>query len=156
MPPPVELSGQRFGRLLVLGRAPHMNGRTAWLCRCDCGQDTTVLTQRLCSARDDNPRAVRACETCRSRACQECGKLYLRPGSTATCGNPSCRLSHRQIVNAVHEALTEIDAPGAKTRRQRAYRAHIRAERPEVHAANLAADAARARAARARRSDGGE
>ena len=32
-----DLSGQKFGRLTALRRTENRNGRTAWLCRCDCG-----------------------------------------------------------------------------------------------------------------------
>lgn len=34
----VDLSGQRFGRLVVLHQAPIDGKRTKWVCRCDCGR----------------------------------------------------------------------------------------------------------------------
>lgn len=45
-----DLTGKRFGRLLVMGETelekPERNGnRRGWLCRCDCGMDT-VKTQK--------------------------------------------------------------------------------------------------------------
>ena len=43
----LDLTGQRYGRLTVLGPAENIGDRTAWLCRCDCGQDTVVLTRDL-------------------------------------------------------------------------------------------------------------
>lgn len=39
-----DLTGQRFGRLIVLAQADHVHGRTAWLCRCDCSTKTFVRT----------------------------------------------------------------------------------------------------------------
>lgn len=33
----INLIGQRFGRLVVIGEAPRRNKKTYWLCRCDCG-----------------------------------------------------------------------------------------------------------------------
>ena len=33
----IDLTGQKFGRLLVLERAENKYGRTAWKCKCDCG-----------------------------------------------------------------------------------------------------------------------
>lgn len=36
----IDLSGQRFGRLVVLHRVPHTEGSTKkpqWVCQCDCG-----------------------------------------------------------------------------------------------------------------------
>ena len=38
----LELSGKRFGRLTVIRENGKKNGRTAWLCKCDCGNYTTV------------------------------------------------------------------------------------------------------------------
>lgn len=43
----LDLTGQRFGRLTVLEPAENLGSKTAWLCRCDCGQETVVATQRL-------------------------------------------------------------------------------------------------------------
>ena len=38
-----DLTGQRFGRLVVIGRAGHSKKREIlWLCLCDCGKTTTV------------------------------------------------------------------------------------------------------------------
>jgi len=42
MPNFIDLSGQSFGRLLVLSRAPNKGRRTAWNCRCRCGADKIV------------------------------------------------------------------------------------------------------------------
>jgi len=44
MPPLIDLTGQRFGRLLVLKRAGSKNKRTTWLCQCDCG-NTHIATK---------------------------------------------------------------------------------------------------------------
>ena len=34
----IDLTGQRFGRLVVLERAENsVAGKTRWVCRCDCG-----------------------------------------------------------------------------------------------------------------------
>lgn len=38
-----DITGQRFGRLVVLGQAPAgPNGRTRWRCSCDCGAEVVV------------------------------------------------------------------------------------------------------------------
>ena len=37
MPAHVDLTGQRFGRLLVIQRLPTEKRKTKYLCRCDCG-----------------------------------------------------------------------------------------------------------------------
>ena len=43
----LDLTGQRFGKLTVLEPAENIGSRTAWRCRCDCGQETTVTTKQL-------------------------------------------------------------------------------------------------------------
>lgn len=43
----IDLSGQRFFRLLVTSRAGRRSGSTAWNCRCDCGRDVVVLGENL-------------------------------------------------------------------------------------------------------------
>lgn len=37
MPPLIDLTGKRFGRLAVIGIAENNAGRIKWECRCDCG-----------------------------------------------------------------------------------------------------------------------
>ena len=48
----VDLTGQRFGKLVVIGRADdyvYKNGkhRTRWICQCDCGNITIVAQDKL-------------------------------------------------------------------------------------------------------------
>jgi hypothetical protein len=46
--PPLDLIGQRFGRLLVLNRAENASGgQSRWDCRCDCGASKTVRGRDL-------------------------------------------------------------------------------------------------------------
>lgn len=42
-----DLTGQRFGMLVVISRADNRGGRTAWNCRCDCGNDVVVAGHNL-------------------------------------------------------------------------------------------------------------
>jgi hypothetical protein len=42
----IDLTGERFGRWLVVGRAPAERG-TRWLCRCDCGNEKAVESPSL-------------------------------------------------------------------------------------------------------------
>ena len=150
MPFALDLTDRRFGRLVALAR--EVGSRpTRWLCRCDCGTDTTVPLGRLSSAADDDPRAVRACETCRSRRCVVCGDLYLKPGSAATCGLETCRVVNRNAVNRLAEDRAEARDPGCKSRRNRDYVARARAD-PLRRAVMLDRDRALACASRARRT----
>ena len=43
----LDLTGQRYGKLTVLAPAENVGGRTAWLCRCDCGREAVVKTIHL-------------------------------------------------------------------------------------------------------------
>ncbi len=45
----IDLTGQRFGRLYVLGRSSkrYSTGNAVWLCRCDCGRITDVPSNNL-------------------------------------------------------------------------------------------------------------
>lgn len=44
---PADLTGKVFGSLTVLERAPNIGKRSAWRCRCECGNETIVLTNNL-------------------------------------------------------------------------------------------------------------
>ena len=42
-----DLTGKRFGKLVAIKRVENVNTRSAWLCKCDCGNDTIVLESNL-------------------------------------------------------------------------------------------------------------
>ena len=58
----LDLTGQRFGRLTVLEPAENIGPRTAWRCRCDCGQETVVTTQQLRGGRRTSCGCDRPCQ----------------------------------------------------------------------------------------------
>lgn len=44
----VDLTGQVFGRLTVLSRGENSSsGKARWICRCECGEETTVRSTDL-------------------------------------------------------------------------------------------------------------
>lgn len=48
MPKPIDLTGQKFGRLSVIERVQNnKDGRTMWKCRCDCGNERVVMGKSL-------------------------------------------------------------------------------------------------------------
>jgi hypothetical protein len=51
MSAPVDLLGQRFGRLLVVERAAHKRGQRYWISLCECGNTTTVAGAELLRGR---------------------------------------------------------------------------------------------------------
>lgn len=45
---PEDLTGRRFGRLVVLAKTERRSGRCYfWRCRCDCGKEKDILASRL-------------------------------------------------------------------------------------------------------------
>ena len=47
-----DLTGKRFGRLTVIKRvANNRNNKVMWLCKCDCGKETTVIGSLLYTGR---------------------------------------------------------------------------------------------------------
>lgn len=70
-----DLTGKRFGNLLVLGRDPlEKNGRLGWMVRCDCGTTKTLpsnnLTRQECG--------VKSCGCKRGRAHNLTGMRFNR------------------------------------------------------------------------------
>ena len=48
MPKKIDLTGQRFGRLVVIRESGRTKGGQAmWLCRCDCGAETVIRGSSL-------------------------------------------------------------------------------------------------------------
>jgi len=43
----IDLTGDRYGRLAVISRAPNKGRRVSWHCRCDCGTDLIVRSNNL-------------------------------------------------------------------------------------------------------------
>ena len=61
----LDLTGQRFGKLVALERAPKRNDKyTRWICQCDCGNTTEVLDSLL-----------------KNGSTKSCGCLKRRPSS---------------------------------------------------------------------------
>lgn len=43
----LDLTGQRFGKLVVIESAESCNGKTRWRCKCDCGNEKIAYTASL-------------------------------------------------------------------------------------------------------------
>lgn len=63
-----DLSGQRFGKLTVIkyGGTNQVDHHAMWICRCDCGNETTVQSGSL--------------TTGRTRSCGHCNRITILPG----------------------------------------------------------------------------
>ncbi len=75
----LDLSGQRFTRLLVVAKADPIGGRTAWHCVCDCGAPVTTLTDRLTRGQTKSCGCWSA-----DKARTRCSTLNLRHGMKGT------------------------------------------------------------------------
>jgi hypothetical protein len=99
-----DLTGQRYGRLVVLARAndkisPSGYKQRRWLCRCDCGKTTVVYgsslrggTVRSCGCLAREVQAGQSRKT--TKYCIICGKPFTKITSLAkysvTC-SPACQ-----------------------------------------------------------------
>ena len=58
--PKCNLQGERFGKWVVINKAEQkLHGKTAWLCKCDCGTVRTVAQNNLVSGLSTNCGCVR-------------------------------------------------------------------------------------------------
>lgn len=47
-----DLTGLKFGKLTVICRGEHKQGRATWTCQCECGNTKDVITDKLNSGRE--------------------------------------------------------------------------------------------------------
>lgn len=91
----IDLTGRRFGRLVVVERAENSaDGRARWLCRCDCGQSKTVLGEHLKKGRTKSCGCAKS-ESSSKRFKKHGGrnsKLYrIWSNMKDRCNNPDCK-----------------------------------------------------------------
>lgn len=79
----LDLTGQRFGRLIAIKKVHSRKGKTYWLCQCDCGNQKEIQTTHLrdgrtqscgCLQKEKNPIYYNSNEL---RKCIICGKEFL-------------------------------------------------------------------------------
>lgn len=80
----IDISGQRFGMLVVFNREESINKRTMWLCRCDCGNEVVVESYNL-----------------RSGHTQSCGCYQKKATSTANTKHGHTRTRLYRIWNCM-------------------------------------------------------
>ena len=73
--PVTDLVGQRFGKLFVVGRTKNALGRTAWVTRCDCGNEKVVNTGVLNNASTQSCRCFQ--KEVASKICAALGHSQL-------------------------------------------------------------------------------
>ena len=73
----IDLTGQRFGRLLVVKRVENQNKRVCWLCKCDCGNEIVTTTNNLRSG-DSQSCGCRNKDILKQRAIDLTGQRFGR------------------------------------------------------------------------------
>lgn len=117
---PLDLTGRRFGRLLVIARDGKIQfGRqmTAWRCQCDCGAQVRVPQDRL-PHRLSIPMSwvVESCPACRAIPCVVCGTPVQSKSGRNTCSE-ECRLQHRRTFQLDYYHRTKSVLPDIAERR---------------------------------------
>lgn len=161
MPPPVDRTGERYGRLVILGRGPDTPSSTGrsyfrtWLIRCDCGREETVRDNRIphCESNRARSDVLESCTECAAqRTCKSCGKGFVSRLYRSTCSE-ECRLMLQRARDLdFYYRRLERD-PGLNKRRAAMLRARAKTDpavaarlkeherkKTERHAARMAAD----------------
>lgn len=134
MPPPLDLTGKRFGALLVVRRERAGPRGGYWRCRCDCGAEEVFPAWRLphCATNSARHDVATACSTCmHTRECAACGKPFVSRHGKVCCSE-TCRRLHRQRISlrCYHETRKVAD-PDINRRRHRKHREKLEAD-PEA------------------------
>jgi len=91
-----SLIGKRFGRLLVVGKAPSKHGYARWWCLCDCGKTKDVSGTGL------NNRHTKSCGCLRREVCKQRALLNAQ-SNTLDIG-----VCARNLLYAVYRHNAEI------------------------------------------------
>jgi hypothetical protein len=91
----IDLAGQRFGRLVVIERIENDKSKNArWICLCDCGNETIVVTRDLRSGHTQSCGCLNRDKITTHGHCKG-GKKSPTYGSwhdmMQRCYNPNCR-----------------------------------------------------------------
>jgi len=87
----IDLTGQRFGKLLVIDRAGINNERKAtWRCRCDCGNEHTTIGKSLRNGNTKSCGCLRTTNVSRVTHAGSGTRLHsIWKGMLARCRNPN-------------------------------------------------------------------
>ena len=91
----IDISGQRFGRWIVLGRAPAKGQRPIWRCQCDCGtvihsdaRDIRIGNSRSCGCLRVDVTSNRNTKHGAARRGHQADEWYAWKGMKQRCHNP--------------------------------------------------------------------
>ena len=129
MPKALDLTGQRFGNLITISKAPSRNGKTYWLCRCDCGKEKEIQTGHLTSGTTTSCGCLQSLSKKdrenlnKTRYCEICGNPFeiidngwMRKYCYACAPHEDENMSHSQAVAIKRRAIKKalIDYKGGK------------------------------------------
>ena len=86
MPKALDITGQRFGKLVALSKAPSRSGKTYWLCQCDCGNQKEIQTSHLTNGQTISCGCINKSKNKQQQIqyCLNCGK-ELNKSQTKYC-----------------------------------------------------------------------
>lgn len=96
----IDLTGKKFGRLIVIGKEAYVGKNLTWLCKCDCGKIRRIRGASLndgssrscgCLRKDYMKRGVINKKS--TAVCTICKKLFIHRLSRNpfTCGSKECK-----------------------------------------------------------------
>lgn len=80
----IDLTGKRFGKLTVIGRAPNTQTGVSWYCKCDCGNDCVRPSHTL------RTKKIHSCGCYTREAASRNLKAYIEKGTSGE-NNPNYR-----------------------------------------------------------------
>ena len=87
-----DLTGQKFGRLTVIERSGNSNCRkTMWLCKCDCGNELTVVGENITNGRTKSCGCLRK-ERAHGKSDTRLHRIWT--GMKTRCYNPNHHEAH--------------------------------------------------------------
>lgn len=115
MPVRVDISGQRFGRLVALRKAPSQKRCSHWWMRCDCGAEVSIATQSLrsglsksCGCYQRECAAQRGTES-RTHGMRHSAEYSVFCGMKRRCENPNEKAFARYGALGVEFRFTSFE-----------------------------------------------
>lgn len=94
MPARLDIIGHRYGRLVAVERKESRGRCTMWLCKCDCGAETVVMTQSLrsgltrsCGCLQIGTAALLAGRVCKTHGMRQSPEYSVWCGIKRRCQN---------------------------------------------------------------------
>lgn len=95
MPKALDITGQRFGKLVALKKVESRKGNTYWLCQCDCGNQKEIQTSHLTLGQTKSCGCLNRIKS-KEEFCLNC-KVELQKGQYKYCSIKCQREYERNI-----------------------------------------------------------